>query len=155
MSRTTSATPSGRDLATALRPHGHRITRQRRAVWDVLQRASGHLTAEQIADRAAHHDRRLNVASVYRTLAVLAALGLARESRLGDGDASRWELAHPDEHFHVVCERCGDVDHHVGSLVDEIRTHLADGHGFEADTVELVVTGQCATCRTPGTSTDG
>ena len=57
-------------------------------------------------------------------------------------------LAHPDEHFHLVCDRCGDITHHRGTLVEEIAEHLLTGHGFRADSVELVVTGRCTRCRT-------
>jgi Fur family ferric uptake transcriptional regulator len=83
---------------------------------------------------------------VYRSLSLFSELDLARESRLGDQEASRWELAHPDEHFHLVCQRCGRVDHHVGTLVASVREHLRRGHGFVPDDIELTVTGTCADC---------
>ncbi len=46
-----------------------------------------------------------------------------------------------------MCTSCGDVDHHVGSLVAQVRDHLDVGHGFAVDSVELTVTGRCARCR--------
>ena len=134
------------DIAELLRARGHRVTRPRRAVWDVLRRADGHLTADEIAQRLEAGDTGVNLASVYRSLALFSELALARESRLGDADAARWEVAHPDEHFHLVCQRCGDVEHHAGSLVADVRDHLRQGHGFLADGVELTVTGTCASC---------
>lgn len=134
------------DISELLRARGQRVTRPRRAVWDVLSRAEGHLTAEEVARRVEAEEPGVNLASVYRSLALFAELALARESRLGDADAGRWELAHPDEHFHLVCRRCGDVDHHVGTLVSEVRDHLRRGHGFEVDGIELTVTGTCASC---------
>lgn len=135
------------DLEQLLRARGYRVTRPRRAVWEVLRTAEGHLTVEQVASAAAALGHDLDLASVYRSLDLLEQLGLARSSRLGDADASRWEVAHPDEHFHLVCTSCGDVDHHVGSLVAEVRHHLDDGHGFAVESVELTVTGRCARCR--------
>ena len=134
------------ELERVLREHGHRVTRPRRAVWSVLREAQAHLTVEQIAASLNDAGEDVDVASVYRTLSLLEELDLVRMSRLGDTDASRWEIAHPDEHFHLVCEQCGDVDHHVGSLVAQIREHLAGDHGFEATEVELVVSGRCARC---------
>lgn len=131
---------------TTLRAHGHRMTRPRRAVWRALEAANGHVTADEIADHVGGADDDVNRASVYRSLRLFAELGLARESRLGETDAARWEVAHPDEHFHLVCERCGAVDHHVGDLVETVRSHLQLGHGFVADQVELTVTGRCAHC---------
>jgi Fur family transcriptional regulator, ferric uptake regulator len=138
------------ELERTLRDHGHRVTRPRRAVWAALHRAEGHLTVDQIVDEVAAGGDEVDLASVYRTLALFEELSLARTSRLGDGEAARWELDHPDEHFHLVCEACGDVDHHVGSLVAEIRRHLAGDHGFEARDVELVVSGRCSACAAAG-----
>ena len=140
------------ELTERLRAAGYRNTRPRRAVWEVLAAADAHLTVEQIDDRLRRTGESVDLASVYRSLALLAELGLARESHLGD-EAGRWERAHPDEHFHLVCVQCGDVDHHVGSLVAQIRDHLDGGHGFEVHDVDLVVSGRCEACR--GSSPSG
>ena len=134
------------ELTRELRQRGYRVTRPRQAVWRVLSDAHGHLTAEQVAARVSQHEPGVNLASVYRSLALFASLNLVRESRLGDNDVVRWEVAHPDEHFHLVCETCGRVDHHTGDLVARVIEHLQTGHDFEASSVELTVAGRCATC---------
>lgn len=135
------------DVTDVLRAHGHRVTRPRRAVWRALVEAERHLTVEELADRVQEREPGVNLASVYRSLALFEELDLVRESRLGD-DAGRWELAHPDEHFHLVCDVCGAVEHHVGTVVEQVRQHLDEGHGFEAHAVELIVSGRCRDCRT-------
>jgi Fur family transcriptional regulator, ferric uptake regulator len=134
------------DLTAILRQRGHRVTRPRRAVWDALVRAGQHVTVEELAAAVTADGVDVDPASVYRALGLFASLGLARVSRLGDGDAGRWEVAHPDEHFHLVCRDCGEVEHHVGSLVAELTAHLEEGHGFQVTGVDLVVTGRCAGC---------
>jgi len=135
------------DLTALLRDRGYRVTRPRRAVWEALRAAEDHLTVEQVCARIRDAGHEVDTASVYRTLDLLEELGLARSSRLGDTEASRWEVAHPDEHFHLVCTSCGRVDHHIGSLVAQVRDHLDAGHGFAVDEVELTVTGRCTDCR--------
>lgn len=138
--------PTDGGLASVLRGRGHRVTRPRELVWATLNSGNSHLTAEQIASQVQAIDPGVNVASVYRSLTLFAELDLARESRLAGQGAARWEPAHPDEHFHLVCRSCGEVEHHVGDLVEQVRAHLEDGHDFRADTVELVVTGRCHRC---------
>lgn len=133
-------------VSDVLREHGYRLTRPRQLVWEVLRDAGGHLTAEEIADRVEEVSPGVNLASVYRSLSLLSELDLVREARLGEGGAARWELAHPDEHFHLVCERCGEVSHHAGDLVEQVRAHLAAEHGFVARSVDLVVSGRCGEC---------
>ena len=133
-------------LNEALQSRGHRLTKPRQVVWAVLNDAGGHLTAEQVTTRAQDYDRGINRASVYRSLTLFVELGLARESNLGTDEAARWELAHPDDHFHLICESCGDVQHHVGDLVEQVRSHLSGGHGFTSRRIELSVVGLCQNC---------
>lgn len=132
------------DLDRVLRAHGHRVTRPRRLVWEALRGSDRHRTVDELA---ADLSGAVDVASIYRSLSLFEELGVARVSRFHDDDASRWESAHPDEHFHLVCTHCGDVDHHVGSLVASIRSHLEEGHGFAVADVDLTVRGTCARCR--------
>lgn len=134
------------ELASVLRRRGNRVTTPRLHVWEVLREADEHLTADEIARRVNAKDPAVNLSSVYRSLALFSDLDMVRESNLAGEDAARWEVAHPDEHFHLVCARCGDVDHHRGSLVDDIRTHLSSSHGFVSEQVDLVVTGLCRSC---------
>lgn len=136
------------DVGDRLRTEGYRMTPQRQLVWDALRHADGHLTAEELHDQVTRAAPDLNLASVYRTLRVLAELGLVREVRIGDG-RGHWEIAHPDDDFHLVCRSCGRVDHHVGDLVQQIRAHLSGGHGFRTERVDLVVHGVCAHCSGP------
>lgn len=135
------------DIRALLRSHGVRVTRPRVAVWDALVGAGGHVTVDELVAGLRGTDGGVNRASVYRTLSLFAELDLVRETRLGDDGAGRWEIAHPDEHFHLVCESCGYVDHHVGTLVQQVRSHLDDGHDFEVRTVQLTVSGRCSACR--------
>ena len=134
------------EIGTLLRARGQRLTEPRRLVWEVLTSSNRHLTAQQIADRVQKANPGVNVSSVYRSLSLFADLDLIRESHLGVDGASRWEPAHPDDNFHLVCEKCGGVEHHAGEIVQTVRAHLGADHGFEAKTVELVATGVCAAC---------
>jgi Fur family ferric uptake transcriptional regulator len=134
------------ELSAQLRVKGYRVTRPRQAVWRALNDAREHLTVEEVAARVAERQPGVNLASVYRSLALFAELDLVRESRLGDEDITRWEIAHPDEHFHLVCDVCGRVDHHAGDLVARVIDHLRSGHHFEPRSVELTVAGRCSGC---------
>lgn len=134
------------DISAILRSHGHRVTRPRLAVWEALRGASRHLTADELAERAQRREPGLNLASVYRSLSLFEELDLVRASQLGEEEASRWELAHPDDHFHLVCDECGRVEHHSGGFVEEVREHLRDSHGFIPRAVDLTVQGTCRRC---------
>lgn len=138
--------PHASELKTALDQSGYRLTGPRLAVWDVVSGSESHMTADEIADAVKDADPTVNLSSVYRSLALFSELGLVRESNLGANEATHWELAHPDEQFHLKCTTCGRVEHHTGDLVSQIDSHLAGNHGFSADRVDLVVSGTCASC---------
>ena len=133
------------DVGHRLRGEGYRLTPQRQLVWEVLRNAEHHLTAEDIHAEVSRTVPDFNVASVYRTLTLLQELGLAHEVRLGEA-RGHWEVAHPDDEFHLVCRVCGSVTHHQGDLVEQVRTHLSGGHGFAVEDVDLVVHGVCERC---------
>ncbi len=133
------------DVGPRLRDQGYRMTPQRQLVWEVLRSAEHHLTAEHIHAQVSRTVPDFNLASVYRTLTLLSDLGLAHEVRLGES-RGHWEIAHPDDQFHLVCRRCGRVEHHRGDLVDQMRSHLTGRHGFTVEDVDLVVHGVCDAC---------
>jgi Fur family ferric uptake transcriptional regulator len=133
------------DVAHRLRNEGYRLTPQRQLVWEVLRGAEHHLTAEEIHEAVSKTVPDFNLASVYRTLTLLAELGLARQVQLGAGPG-HWEVAHSDDAFHLVCRGCGAVTHHTGNLVEQVRSHLSGGHGFVVEDVDLVVHGLCEAC---------
>ncbi len=139
-------TESTSELRSALLEAGHRLTGPRIAVWEVVAESESHLTAEEIAEAVRAADPSVNLSSVYRSLALFTDLGLVRESNLGANQATHWELAHPDEQFHLKCTSCGRVEHHTGDLVAQIEGHLSGHHGFRAGRVELLVTGMCQEC---------
>jgi Fur family transcriptional regulator, ferric uptake regulator len=138
------------DVAARLRTEGYRMTPQRQLVWDVLRRSGKHLSAEEIHEQVGEVVPGFNLASVYRTLTLLAELGLANEVQLGDG-RGYWEVAHADDVVHLHCRVCRRVDHHGGEVVAEIRAHLQAQHRFDSEEVDLVVHGVCPTCQAEAT----
>jgi Fur family transcriptional regulator, ferric uptake regulator len=137
------------DVGDRLRTEGYRLTPQRRMVWEVLRRSDHHLTAEEIHAEVLKTAPDFNLTSVYRTLTLLAELGMVKEVQLG-GSKGHWEVNHPDDEFHLVCKLCGRVQHHPSEMVEQVRSHLARRHGFVAEDVDLVVHGVCADCARPG-----
>src|SRR5919108_1465959 len=136
-----------RQSEQTLRESGYRLTPQRVLVLDVLRRSSDeHLSAEAICAKVQKLLPNFNLASVYRTLALLAELGLAKETRLADGPGV-WEVAHDGDHHHLVCRTRGTITHHQDPVLKRVSDHLLQAHDFATEHADLVVTGVCGTCR--------
>jgi len=76
-SRTETRPPAGAE--SILERHGVRATAQRVRVAEVLLTAPRHMTAEQILEALRHSSQRISKATVYNTLKLFVARGLARQ----------------------------------------------------------------------------
>jgi len=61
------------------------VTQQRLAIADVLLSAPAHLSAEDVAAVLAKQGQTVGLATIYRTLDLLVASGLAEERDFGEG----------------------------------------------------------------------
>ena len=133
-----------RDLDRALRRSGHRLTKPRVAVIRVLAEASESLSPEEIHQRGRAHHRGLGLVTVYRTLELLEALGLARRVHT-DKRCHAFALAQDEQHY-VVCHACGQVVEFpcegLEALIQSVQVHT--GYRIESHLVEL--TGLCPAC---------
>jgi Fe2+ or Zn2+ uptake regulation protein len=134
-----------RELDRALRRSGYRLTRPRTAVMRVLAEASESLSPEEIHQRGLVHHRGLGLVTVYRTLELLEALGLARRVHT-DKRCHAFALARDEQHY-AVCRACGQVAEFpcegLEPLLQSVETYT--GYRIEAHLVELI--GLCPACR--------
>ena len=128
---------------------GGRMTRPRRIILEVISSSRQHLTADEILDRARQSDRRINLSTVYRTLAFLKAHNLI-EPRYFDQDNHRevFEPAPSAEHYHFTCTQCGHVIEFQSAHIPALRRQLHTEYGAEVKHACVCMTGVCPACRT-------
>jgi Fur family ferric uptake transcriptional regulator len=130
-----------------LREVGLRVTAQRVAVLEVLDRSAGHLTADEVRQATRSRLGSVSVQAVYDVLAVLTQAGLARCIET-PGHPARYESRVGDNHHHFVCRRCGQtID--IDCAVDEAPCLLPSAlpRGFEVDEAEVTYWGTCSDCQ--------
>ena len=117
-------------------------------VLQVLREAGGrHLTADDICRAVQDRYPSFNRSTTYRVLELLGAIGMVQQSRLSDGVAYFEVVDHPDRHHHLVCVQCGRVQNVPADVLTEISVRLAERHSFHIGTVDLMIRGECAACR--------
>jgi Fur family ferric uptake transcriptional regulator len=132
--------------ADVLRGRGRRLTVQRAAVWEALAAEPDlHLSAEQVAERVQAKLPQVNASTIYRTLDTLAEEGLVLRTDLGAG-RTFFEVAHEHRHHHLVCERCGTVEHVHDDLLAGVEARLLADHGFRLGDREVTLVGLCRRC---------
>ncbi len=143
---------SGQELAQAVRSRGLKLTRQRRLVLEVLENSRGHLDAETVFTKARERDKRVGIATIYRTLALFKRIGLAEEHNLGE-DHGHFEAADKAKpHFHFTCIKCGKVVEFESPQILRTTQSLCEKKGLLVTDVQLHFSGYCRQCRPAGSS---
>jgi Fur family ferric uptake transcriptional regulator len=127
---------------------GHRQGRARLAIIDLLATQSCALTALDIESELRRGDHRVGLATVYRTLELLAELRLVGRLDTGQGIA-RYEPMLPsgEHHHHMVCDHCGRVIPFDDPDLEDTMERLARRVRFEVAEHDVVLRGACRSCR--------
>jgi Fur family ferric uptake transcriptional regulator len=120
----------------------------RRIVVEFLGRQDCCFSAQEINDGLRTRGTRVGLASVYRALESLDALGLVQRVDLGDA-VSRFERADPtgDHHHHLVCDDCGKVEPFEDTALEEALERVAGGRGYDVAAHDVILRGACGECR--------
>lgn len=128
-----------------LRAAGLKVTAQRRAVWSAFARGgAGHLTAEEVFERARGELPELARATVYNALSELVRAELLQVVE-GRG-ALVYDANLDPEHHHFRCSSCGRLyDVHLEGA-DGLR--ISGDGGFVVDRKNIMLGGLCPACST-------
>jgi Fur family ferric uptake transcriptional regulator len=137
---------SERKVTATLRRHGYKLTPQRLAVVQAITSSQDSLTPATIYTRVQEEYPHIGLVTVYRTLEILAGLGLICELH-GGGICRSYTTSLPEHHHHLICSGCGTVvdftQHHLGAL----ESSLSQQSGFRIDSHLLEFFGLCQACQ--------
>lgn len=92
----------------------------------------------------------VNLVTVYRNLDKLSQSGIIQKHILSQEDSACYQYAQNqkcNDHLHLICKECGKIYHLDCSLMDTIRSHLLEEHGFMIDCKDSTLVGICKECR--------
>ncbi len=127
------------------RTPGRRSTRQRSVVLDVIRSAHGPLTVPGILDHARSRFPAIGVATVYRTVGLLANAGLIQAVILPGGETG-YERAGMEHHHHFHCTKCGRLFCLDFCPFTTTRKTRLPG-GFVVQSHSITAHGLCPDCR--------
>jgi Fur family transcriptional regulator, ferric uptake regulator len=126
---------------------GLKSTRQRSLIIDTFFEMQGHFSVEEVWARVRQDDARVSVATVYRTMKLLAESGLAHARNFGDGQ-TRYEPAIGREHHdHLICTRCGTIIEFENDQIERMQDAVARRHGFKVTSHKMELYGLCKSCQ--------
>lgn len=138
-----------KEIYERLQEKDYRVTPQRQVILQAfLDNAERHLSAEEIYNLVKKEHPEIGLATVYRTLDLLAELEILQKMDFGDG-RSRYEFNQADvhHHHHLICIRCGRVTEFDDDLLETLETVVSRKTDFRILDHQLKFYGICQRCR--------
>ncbi|GAA1145141.1 Fur family transcriptional regulator [Ornithinicoccus hortensis] len=122
-----------------------RPTRQQAAVAAQLETLEDFTSAQELHAKMRAAGDKVGLATVYRTLTVLAEDGEVDVLRTDEGEAV-YRMCSTGHHHHLVCRGCGRTVEVEGPTVERWTERVAAEHGFTEVAHTLEIFGLCADC---------
>lgn len=136
-----------------LRSTGLRRTDQRDLILRTFLDVGDHVTTEDLYQLVNDIDPSIGLTTVYRTLKLLAAAGIAQEVRFGDNRTYYEKFKSDQHHDHMICTSCGLIIEFYSPDIEALQDEMAASFGFEPTHHSLRLWGFCAKCKTSGDRT--
>ena len=136
-----------RKAAAILRQQRYKLTMPRRAVLKSIVHSRSYFSPAELHRRVQQEHPGVGLVTVYRTLGLLARLGIICEVHTGSNSRSYCWRRPTAHHHHLICNQCGKVWDFTDCNLDELEITLARRSGFEIEGHLLEFTGRCRQCR--------
>ncbi|MCM8814720.1 MAG: transcriptional repressor [Candidatus Omnitrophica bacterium] len=139
-----------------MREEGMRMTQARAIILNIFAGNQGeHFSAQEIFFIAHRINPGIGFATVYRTLDLLAQMGIIQKLEFGDG-LTRYEMTEAMEnvphHHHLVCTECGKVIDYTEftdeekELFAKVEKELSEKYKFKIKNHIIQFCGICNNC---------
>lgn len=139
-------------IKNSLMESGYKLTTQREIIVKVLlENEEDHLSAEDVYMLVKEKFPEIGLATVYRTLELLAELHIVAKMNFGDGVA-RFDLRGQDQkhmHHHLICHQCGALEEIKDDWLIELEEKLEREYGFQVIDHRLDFIGNYKSCPNP------
>ena len=109
---------------------GLKMTEQRKVIVQVLSDSKDHPDVELVYKRAAEVDKRISIATVYRTIRLFEENKIIEKHEFGDG-RHRYEEVRDEHHDHLIDIKTGKVIEFQNNEIEELQKQVAEKLGYE------------------------
>ncbi len=122
-----------------------RKTRQREVILHVLRSTKSHPTADWVYQEVRKEMPNVSLGTIYRNLRTLTEMGEALELSYGS-TYSRFD-GNPENHYHFVCEACGEVIDLDIPVIAQLEANVSVQAKVEVTHHRLEFYGRCEHCK--------
>ena len=126
--------PFAISLEKTCQDRGLRLTEQRKVIVRLLEETifdtKFHPDVDEIYNRAIKIDKKISVATVYRTVKLLEENGIIDKHEFKAGKA-RYEVSTENHHDHLIDITTGDIIEFIDDDIEKLKKKIAKKHGYE------------------------
>tara|TARA_B100000035_G_C20999956_1_gene554402 strand:+ start:197 stop:631 length:435 start_codon:yes stop_codon:yes gene_type:complete len=128
------ASPFAISLEKICQDRGLRLTEQRKVIVRLLEETISdtkfHPDVDEIFKRAFKIDKKISVATVYRTVKLLEEHGIIDKHEFKAGKA-RYEVSTENHHDHLIDINSGEIIEFIDDDIEKLKKRIANKHGYE------------------------
>ena len=109
---------------------GVRLTDQRRLIAKVMSQSSDHPDVDELHKRVSKVDKKVSIATVYRTVKLFEESGIIEKHDFKGGKA-RYEQSSDIHHDHLIDVNTGEIVEFVDEEIEKLQNKVAEKFGYK------------------------
>ena len=109
---------------------GVRLTEQRKVIAQVMSESKDHPDVDELHKRISLIDKKISIATVYRTVKLFEEAGILEKHDFKGGKA-RYEQSPDEHHDHLIDINSGDIIEFVDKDIEKLQNEVARKLGYK------------------------
>tara|TARA_B110000881_G_C18315106_1_gene383910 strand:+ start:55 stop:462 length:408 start_codon:yes stop_codon:yes gene_type:complete len=109
---------------------GVRLTDQRRVIAEVMSNSDDHPDVDEMHKRVNKIDKKISIATVYRTVKLFEEFGIVEKHEFKGGKA-RYEESPEEHHDHLIDINSGEIIEFVDKDIEILQSKVAEKLGYK------------------------
>ena len=109
---------------------GVRLTDQRRVIAEVMSVTKDHPDVDELHKRVSEIDKKISIATVYRTVKLFEESGILEKHDFKGGKA-RYEKSPDEHHDHLIDINSGEIIEFVDTEIEKLQIEVAKKLGYK------------------------
>ena len=109
---------------------GVKLTEQRKVIAKVMSESTDHPDVDELYKRVSLIDKKISIATVYRTVKLFEEAGILAKHDFKGGKA-RYEELNEGHHDHLIDIKSGEIIEFVDDEIEKLQKKVAEKYGYE------------------------
>ena len=106
-----------------------RLTDQRKVIAKIMSNSNDHPDVDELHKRVNKVDKKISIATVYRTVKLFEEAGIVEKHDFKGGKA-RYEELNEGHHDHLIDIKSGEIIEFVDDEIEKLQEKIAEKYGY-------------------------